>query len=207
MVADEQTHEVPDDPAQLESFARFCGYRRYGDVLAGADRAPGDGAEALRGAVRGRARADLRRRQHGVRRAAGRSRHGRGAEGDGLLAALGGAGHHPRLASRPLSRRALAARARAPHRGAAAAGGGARRYRRSRSRTGELRPLHRRAAGGRAAVLAAARQSRPCCGCSPTSWVRRRACRASCRAAGGCSTPCSIRARSARCRRRRSSTG
>jgi glutamate-ammonia-ligase adenylyltransferase len=26
MVADEQTHEVPDDPAQLESFARFCGY-------------------------------------------------------------------------------------------------------------------------------------------------------------------------------------
>ncbi len=26
MVADEQTHEVPDDPAQLESFARFAGY-------------------------------------------------------------------------------------------------------------------------------------------------------------------------------------
>ena len=34
MVADEQTHEVPDDPARLESFARFCGYRGYGDVLA-----------------------------------------------------------------------------------------------------------------------------------------------------------------------------
>jgi glutamate-ammonia-ligase adenylyltransferase len=26
MVADEQTHEVPDDPARLESFAHFCGY-------------------------------------------------------------------------------------------------------------------------------------------------------------------------------------
>jgi len=26
MVADEQTHEVPEDPARLESFARFCGY-------------------------------------------------------------------------------------------------------------------------------------------------------------------------------------
>ena len=26
MVADEQTHEVPDDPARLESFALFCGY-------------------------------------------------------------------------------------------------------------------------------------------------------------------------------------
>ena len=26
MVADEQTHEVPDDPARLESFAMFCGY-------------------------------------------------------------------------------------------------------------------------------------------------------------------------------------
>lgn len=26
MVADEQTHEVPQDPARLESFARFCGY-------------------------------------------------------------------------------------------------------------------------------------------------------------------------------------
>jgi glutamate-ammonia-ligase adenylyltransferase len=26
MVADEQTHEVPDDAARLESFARFCGY-------------------------------------------------------------------------------------------------------------------------------------------------------------------------------------
>ncbi|CAN1725134.1 Glutamine synthetase adenylyl-L-tyrosine phosphorylase / Glutamine synthetase adenylyl transferase [Hyphomicrobium sp. 1Nfss2.1] len=26
MVADEQTHEIPDDPARLESFAKFCGY-------------------------------------------------------------------------------------------------------------------------------------------------------------------------------------
>ena len=26
MVADEQTHEIPDDPAPLASFARFCGY-------------------------------------------------------------------------------------------------------------------------------------------------------------------------------------
>ncbi|MBZ0211799.1 MAG: bifunctional [glutamine synthetase] adenylyltransferase/[glutamine synthetase]-adenylyl-L-tyrosine phosphorylase [Hyphomicrobium sp.] len=26
MVADEQTHQVPDDPARLESFAHFCGY-------------------------------------------------------------------------------------------------------------------------------------------------------------------------------------
>ncbi|MGI9403058.1 MAG: bifunctional [glutamine synthetase] adenylyltransferase/[glutamine synthetase]-adenylyl-L-tyrosine phosphorylase [Hyphomicrobium sp.] len=26
MVADEQTHEVPEDPTRLESFARFCGY-------------------------------------------------------------------------------------------------------------------------------------------------------------------------------------
>ncbi len=30
MVADEQTHEIPDDPARLESFALFCGYRGYG---------------------------------------------------------------------------------------------------------------------------------------------------------------------------------
>ena len=34
MVADEQTHEVPDDPVRLASFARFCGYAGYGDVLA-----------------------------------------------------------------------------------------------------------------------------------------------------------------------------
>ncbi len=27
MVADEQTHEIPQDPARLESFAQFCGYR------------------------------------------------------------------------------------------------------------------------------------------------------------------------------------
>jgi len=26
MIADEQTHEVPEDPTRLESFARFCGY-------------------------------------------------------------------------------------------------------------------------------------------------------------------------------------
>ena len=44
MVADEQTQTLPDDPARLAGFARFCGYADAGGLLCCARGAPGDGA-------------------------------------------------------------------------------------------------------------------------------------------------------------------
>ena len=71
MVADEQTHEVPDDPERLASFARFCGYADVAAFSAALVCPPGDGAAPLRGPVRGQSRAHERRGQHGVCRRAG----------------------------------------------------------------------------------------------------------------------------------------
>ncbi len=63
MVADEQTQEVPSDPAQLESFARFAGYAGT-DAFADALRSvPLARSTPLCRPVRGCARADVRRRE------------------------------------------------------------------------------------------------------------------------------------------------
>ena len=161
MVADEQTHELPEDAGgsrELRAVLRLRGSRK---LLARSRRAPRDGAAALRCAVRGYAGTDRGRREHGLRRRGGRPCDHRGARGDGVLAAVPGHRHGARLASRPLPRGPLSARARAPDRGATAARRGARRHRRSGSGIRQLRPVPRRTAGGRATLRAAAREPRP----------------------------------------------
>ena len=206
MVADEQTHEIPDDPGRLFSFALFCGYPDV-DTFA----------------------RELTRRLETVQRhyaalfedspeltAGGVNMVFAGEKDDpATVAALKEMGYErpeqvlangARLASRSLCGGALGAGARAPDRGAAAAHRRARRYHRPRPGARQLRPLHGRVADRRAVVLAACAQTRACCGCWPTSWEPRRGLRASSRAAAACSTPCSIRACWATYRRPRSST-
>ena len=161
MVADEQTHEMPDDPARLASFALFCGYadvdafsreltRRLETVQRHYAALFEDSPELTPGGVN----MVFAGEQDDPATVAALKEMGY-AQPEQVLA------DGARLASWSLRGGALAACARTPDGGAAAADRRARRYDRSRPGAGELRPLPGRVADGGAAVLAAARQSKP----------------------------------------------
>ena len=159
-------------------------------------------AAPLRCPVRGHARADAWRRQHGVRRRGRRSRHRRRrwrawafpTRRRSSPACVAGITAAIRAVRSPRG-------ARAADRGAAAADRGAGQDRRPGPRLHQLRPLPVRVAVRRAALLAAAGQPEPAAASSPTSWAPRRAWRASWSPPAACSMPCSIRASSAACPR------
>ena len=161
MIADEQTQTLPDDPDKLAGRRPFLRLRRYARLRRPPHRRAGTRAGPLRPPLRAQPRAHARRRQHGVCRRGRRSRHRGGADPHGLHARP--RDHRPgaRLASRALPGGAQRARPRAAHRGAAGADRGPRQDGQSRSRPHRLRPLPRRAALGRAAVLAAEAEAGP----------------------------------------------
>jgi glutamate-ammonia-ligase adenylyltransferase len=122
MVADEQTHTLPEDDEGLERIARLLGYR--GEADSRRNFAPRlQAVEALCGAVRSRAGALVRRRQSCLHRRRRRSRIRCRPVVARLRATERHLPRHPHLAFRPLPRHAVGRGARAPdrtHAGAAA---------------------------------------------------------------------------------------
>ena len=107
MIDDEQTHSLPDDePAASQRSRTFLGYRRSGRLRAPTllrHAAPRRGP--LRRAVRGGAEPRRPRRQPGLHRHRGRSRHaGDPARARASPTPAGRRRHRARLASRPLPR-------------------------------------------------------------------------------------------------------
>ena len=159
MIDDEQTQDLPDNPAAFARLARLSGY---------AD--PGEFAAALRTTFETVQRhyaalfeeADALAAESGSLVFTGA---GDDPETIATLARMGfrqpsePLGNRPRLAFRALSRHPLGARPRAPDRVDAGAPGGARRDRRSRPRLHLLRPFSCRPSRRRSAVLAAQGQS------------------------------------------------
>ncbi len=152
MMADEQTHTLPEDAATLERFAHFLGFDSRDafakELLLRLNRVQTQYSKLFEGAPQARAGGRFQPRAVGHRRA-------RLSRGSGLQAAGGRRGRHPEMAQRRLPRAeggGLAARVRGaraePRHGAGA-------LERSRRRHRAARSLPRSAATRRQAVLAA----------------------------------------------------
>ena len=158
MMADEQTHTLPEDAATLERFAHFLGFDfarcLCKGIAAAAEPRPGAVFQIVRGHSGGRTSGRFQPRSLGHRRA-------RLSRGSWLQAAGRGRGRHPEMAERRLSRAeggGLAAGVRSagaePRGGAGALERPGRRHRAPRS-------FPRGAATRRQAVLAPGTESRP----------------------------------------------
>ena len=160
MIDDRQTQTLPAAPAELEAFALFAGFDSDRGLQRDAAAPSRQCGGSLRRAVRGGA-VPGRPRQSGVHRHGQRSGDGADAGTHGLLRRRFGVHGHPRLASWPLPGHAQHPGARAADGNHAAAAGRAVQDRQSRSRLRPVRRIPRPAAGGRAALLHALRQSGP----------------------------------------------
>ena len=114
MVADEQTHALPDSIEAVERFARFLGYENRAAFAQRSARPSRYRAEALRQAVRGRSGRHRATAAGRLRRRPGRSTPARASGRAGLQEAGGRGGDRAAMDGRRLSRVPAAGDARTP---------------------------------------------------------------------------------------------